>query len=61
MHISTLGRIGLEFDIFELIFYEVLAMHIHNSHLVYNVYEQAMKRFFKFYMFYDIFVSLLLY
>ena len=37
------GRIGLKFDIFELMFYEVLVMHIHNGHLVYNFYEQAIK------------------
>ena len=30
-------------------------MHIHNSHLVYSFYEQAIKLFFKFYMFYVIF------
>ena len=41
----TLGRIGLEFDIFEFMFYEILVMYIHNSHLVYNFYEQAIKLF----------------
>ena len=41
----TLGRIGLKFDIFELMFYEILVMHIHNSQLVYNFYEQAIKLF----------------
>ena len=31
-------------------------MHMHNSQLVYNFYEQAIKvLFFKFYMFYEIF------
>ena len=30
----TPGRIGLKFDIFELMFYEILGMYIHNSHLV---------------------------
>ena len=39
------GRIGLKFDIFELMFNEILVMHIHNSHLVYNFYVQAIKLF----------------
>ena len=39
------GRIGLKFDMFELMFYEILFIHIHNSHLVYNFYEQAIKHF----------------
>ena len=51
----TPGRIGLKFDIFELILYEILVMHKHNSQLVYNFYEQAIKLFFKFYMFSVIF------
>ena len=42
---NTPGRIGLKFDIFELMFYEILVMHIHNNHLVYNFYEQAIKLF----------------
>ena len=42
---DTPRRIGLKFDIFELMFYEILVMHIHNSHLVYNFYEQAIKLF----------------
>ena len=41
----TPGRIGLKFDIFKLMFYEILVMHIHNSHLIYNFYEQAIKLF----------------
>ena len=41
----TPGRIGLKFDIFELMFYEILVMHTRNSHLVYNLYEQAIKLF----------------
>ena len=41
----TPGQIGLKFDIFELMFYEILVMHIQNSHLVYNFYEQAIKLF----------------
>ena len=55
------GRIGLKFDIFELMFYEILVMHIHNGHLVYNFYEQAINFFFKFYIFYEILVLLLSY
>ena len=43
--IITPGRIGLKFDIFKLMFYEILVMHIHNSHLVYNFYEQGIKFF----------------
>ena len=47
---------GLKFDIFELMFHEIRVMHIHNSHLVCNFYEQAILNFlFKFYMFYVIF------
>ena len=30
-------------------------MNMHNSQLVYNFYEQAIKLFFKVYMFYEIF------
>ena len=41
----TPGQIGLKFDIFELMFYEILVMHIQNSNLVYNFYEQAIKLF----------------
>ena len=44
-HSVTQGRIGLKFDIFGLMFYEIFVMHIHNSHLVYNFYEQAIKLF----------------
>ena len=61
MPASTHGLIRLEFDIFELMFYEILVIHIHNSHLVYNFYEQPIKLFFKFYMFYENFGLLLLY
>ena len=43
--LNTSGRIGLKLDIFELTFYDILNMHIHNSHLVYNFYEQAIKLF----------------
>ena len=45
--VNTLGRIGLKFDVFELMVYEILVnvMYIHNSHLVYNFYEQAIKLF----------------
>ena len=44
---SMPGRIGLKFGIFELMFYEILVMHIHNSHLVYNFYDQAIKLFLR--------------
>ena len=37
--------IGLKFDVFELMFNEILVMNIHNSQLVYNFYEQAIKLF----------------
>ena len=36
-------------------FNEILVIHMHNSQLVYNFYEQAINFFFKFYMFYEIF------
>ena len=39
------GWTGLKFDIFELMFYEILVMHMRNSQLVYNFYEQAIKLF----------------
>ena len=42
---NTTGWIGLKFDIFELMFNETFVMHMHNSQLVYNFYEQAIKRF----------------
>ena len=51
----TPGRIGLKFDIFELIFYEIPVMHVHNSHLIDNFYDLAIKLFSKVYMFYVIF------
>ena len=35
------GRIGLKVYIFKLTFYQIVVMHIHNSHLVYNFCEQA--------------------
>ena len=43
--ISMPGQIGLKFDIFQLMIHEVLVMHLNNSHLVYNFYEQAIKLF----------------
>ena len=53
---STPGWIGLKFDIFELMFYEILVMNMHNSQLVYNFLWARNKTFFlKFYMFYEIF------
>ena len=39
------GWIGLKFDIFELMFNEILVMHRRNSQLVYTFYEQAIKLF----------------
>ena len=42
---DTPGWIGLKFDIFKLMFNEILVMHMHNSQLVYNFYEQAIKLF----------------
>ena len=39
------GQIGLKFDIFDLMFHEILVLHIHNSHLVYNFHEQAIQLF----------------
>ena len=42
---SMPGRIGLKFDIFDFMFYEILVMHMHNSQLVYNFYEQTIKLF----------------
>ena len=35
----------LKFDIFELMFNEIFVIRMHNSQLVYNFYEQAIKRF----------------
>ena len=53
---STPGWIGLKFDIFELMFYEILVMNMHNSQLVYNFLWARNKTFFlEFYMFYEIF------
>ena len=46
MQLITPGRIGLKFDIFELMFYEILVMHIHDNHLVYNIYERQENFFF---------------
>ena len=43
--LHTPGLIGLKFDIFELMFNEILVIRIHNSQLVYNFYEQAIKLF----------------
>ena len=40
-HVNTPGRIYLKFDIFELMFMRFFLYIIHNSHLVYNFYEQA--------------------
>ena len=37
--------IVLKFDIFELMFNEILVIDMHNSQLVYNFYEQAIKLF----------------
>ena len=42
---DRLGWIGLKFDILELMFYEILVIHMHNSQLVSNFYEQAIKLF----------------
>ena len=39
------GGNDFKFDIFELMFHEILVMHIHNSHQVYNFYEQTIKLF----------------
>ena len=39
-----------KFDIFGLIFYVILFMHMHNNQLVYNFYEQANKGLFRFRM-----------
>ena len=44
-YLFTPGWIGLKFDIFELMFNEILVIHMHNSQLVYNFYEQAIKLF----------------
>ena len=43
--LTTPGWIGLKFDIFELMFNEILVMPMHNSQLVYNFYEEAIKLF----------------
>ena len=43
--LHTPGGIGLKFDIFELMFNEILVIRIHNSQLVYNFDEEAIKLF----------------
>ena len=43
--LHTPGWIGLKFDIFDLMFNEILVINMHNSQLVYNFYEQAIKSF----------------
>ena len=53
--------IGLKFDIFELMFNEILVTHMHNSQLVYNFYEQAIKLFLSFTCFMRFLILLLLY